>query len=150
VSKRQAQGLVQAQPTKFRVLGPQQPLSTVPGGDDEHVVLRLAVLDRSWFVQDGDLVERPWSDVHFFLKLSHQRLGGRLAALAVPTDDVPHPRVEGSILRALREEQLVSANEYASSADPHGGILSLLIGDLQPSGRTVDLNDEIHCYQCAR
>jgi len=40
------------------MLRPQQPgLAAIPGGDEEHVILGLSVLDRLWLPEDGNLLK---------------------------------------------------------------------------------------------
>jgi hypothetical protein len=72
------------------VLGATEPrLSAVPRRDQEHVILRLPMLDRLRLRQNGDLVEGTRRDSYFLFKFSNESGGGRLVTFAVSADDVP-------------------------------------------------------------
>ncbi len=58
MSKGHGQCLVKLHPAQLRMLRPQQPgLAAFPGGDEEHVILGLSVLDQLWLPEDGNLLK---------------------------------------------------------------------------------------------
>src|SRR5437588_9527573 len=69
--------------------------------------------------QDGDLLKGQRLDSYLFPEFAHERVSRRFAAVAVPSDDVPHTRVEGPTLRALCQKNLVATNQKTTGTDPH-------------------------------
>ena len=119
VRKREGQCAFKTQPAQFGVLRTLDPRLARPCRDDEHVVPGVSVFGRPWLPKDGHLLEDMWSDAYLFLKLANEGLGWSLVPIAMSAEEVPHARIERPILRALGQEDLVSANEQAPRADSH-------------------------------
>src|SRR5258705_4640610 len=83
------------------------------------MVVGLTMLRRLRLLEGGDFRKGRGSDPDLFLKLADQRVSWRLVFFAVPTDNVPHTRIEGTIRGTLGQKDLIASNEEAACTGPH-------------------------------